>query len=59
MMSVKEGTCTTSLRLESFLWLLICAIVYDSKDIEGAKTANRGIQLILEAEYSKWSGECT
>jgi hypothetical protein len=43
MMSVEEGTCTTSLRLESFLWLLICDIVYASKDIEGAKTANRGI----------------
>jgi hypothetical protein len=59
MMSVEEGTYTTSLHLESFLWLLICAIVYASKDIQGAKTANRGIQLILKTQYSKWSGECT
>jgi hypothetical protein len=39
--------------LESFLWLLIWGIVYASKDIEGAKTANRGIQLMLDA----WSGD--
>ena len=39
--------------LESFLWLLIWGIVYASKDIEGAKAANRGIQLMLDA----WSGD--
>ena len=39
--------------LESFLWLLIWGIVYASKDIEGAMTANRGIQLMLDA----WSGD--
>ena len=41
--------------LESFLWLLIWGIVYASKDIEGAMTANRGIQLMLDA----WSGDVT
>src|SRR6266576_908454 len=41
--------------LESFLWLLIWCIVYASKDIEGAMTANRGIQLMLDA----WSGDVT
>jgi hypothetical protein len=39
--------------LESFLWLLIWGIVYASKDIEGAKGANGGIQLMLDA----WSGD--
>lgn len=39
--------------LESFLWLLIWGIVHASKDIEGAKDANRGIQLMLEA----WPGD--
>jgi len=39
--------------LESFLWLLIWVIVYASKDLEGARNANRGIQLMLDA----WSGE--
>jgi len=39
--------------LESFLWLLIWGIVNTSKDIEGAKTANEGIQLMLVA----WSGD--
>ena len=41
--------------LESFLWLLIWGIVYASKDIEGAKGANRGIHLMLAA----WSGGVT
>jgi len=39
--------------LESFLWLLIWGIVYASKDIAGAKDANKGIQLMLNA----WSGD--
>jgi hypothetical protein len=39
--------------LESFLWLLIWGIVYASKDIEGAKGANRGIEFMLDA----WSGD--
>jgi len=39
--------------LESFLWVLMWGIVYASKDIEGAKTANGGIQLMLDA----WSGD--
>jgi hypothetical protein len=38
--------------LESFVWLLIWGIVYACKDIDGAKGANRGIQLMLVA----WSG---
>ena len=38
--------------LESFLWLLIWCIVHASKDIEGAKDANGGIQDMLNA----WSG---
>jgi hypothetical protein len=37
MMSVEEGTYTTSLHLESFLWLLVWGIVYASKDIEQGK----------------------
>jgi hypothetical protein len=41
--------------LESFLWLLIWGIVYASKDIEGATTANRGIPRMLAA----WSGDMT
>jgi hypothetical protein len=41
--------------LESFLWLLIWGIVHASKDIEGAKGANRGIHLMLVA----WSGGLT
>jgi hypothetical protein len=39
--------------LESFLWVLIWGIVYASKDIDGANTANRGIEDILWA----WSGD--
>src|ERR1700733_16329388 len=39
--------------LESFLWLLIWGIVYATKDIEGARAANHGIKLMLEA----WSGD--
>lgn len=39
--------------LESFLWLLIWGIVRASKDIDGAKTSNRGIQSMLNA----WSGD--
>ena len=39
--------------LESFLWLLIWCIVHASKDIEGAKDANGGIQDMLNA----WSGD--
>jgi hypothetical protein len=39
--------------LESFVWILIWGIVYASKDIEGAKGANRGIELMLDA----WSGD--
>ena len=39
--------------LESFLWVLIWGIVYASKDIEGAKTVNKGIHLMLVA----WSGD--
>ena len=38
--------------LESFLWLLIWGIVHALKDLNGAKKANPGIQLILGA----WSG---
>jgi len=38
--------------IESFLWVLIWGIVYASKDIAGAKDANEGIQLMLNA----WSG---
>ena len=38
--------------LESFLWVLIWGIVHASKDIEGAKAANDGIELMLDA----WSG---
>jgi len=39
--------------LESFLWVLIWGIVHASKDIEGAKIANEGIQAMLIA----WSGD--
>jgi hypothetical protein len=39
--------------LESFLWILIWGIVHASKDIAGAKRANEGIQLMLDA----WSGD--
>jgi hypothetical protein len=39
--------------LESFVWILIWGIVNASKDIEGAMTANRGIQSMLIA----WSGD--
>ncbi len=39
--------------LESFLWLLIWGIVHTTKDIEGAKTANRGIEGMLDA----WSDD--
>ena len=39
--------------LESFLWLLIWCFVHASKDIEGAKAVNEGIQVMLEA----WSGD--
>ncbi|KAF8491086.1 hypothetical protein F5888DRAFT_1620330 [Russula emetica] len=39
--------------LESFLWVLIWGIVHASKVIEGAKIANEGIQLMLDA----WSGD--
>ena len=38
--------------LESFLWVLIWGIVQVLKDNEGAKDANKGIQLMLNA----WSG---
>ena len=38
--------------LESFLWVLIWGIVHASKDIEGAKTAQKGIGRML----SMWSG---
>ena len=38
--------------LESFFWLLIWGIVYATKDIDGAKHANKGIQCMLDA----WSG---
>jgi hypothetical protein len=41
--------------LESFLWLLIWGIVYASKDIDGAKAANVGIEQMLIA----WSGDAT
>jgi hypothetical protein len=41
--------------LESFLWVLIWGIVHASKDIEGAMTANEGIELMLGA----WSGDVT
>jgi hypothetical protein len=50
----KRTTIHTALDdLESFLWLLIWGIVYASKDIDGAKTANEGIELMLIA----WSGD--
>ena len=39
--------------LESFLWVLLWGIAYTSKDIEAAMTANRGIQVMLDA----WSGD--
>jgi hypothetical protein len=39
--------------LESFLWLLIWSIVHASKDIEGEKAANPGIESTLTA----WSGD--
>jgi hypothetical protein len=39
--------------LESFVWILIWGIVHASKDIAGAKGANEGIQLMLDA----WSGD--
>ena len=35
--------------LESFLWVLIWCIVHLSKDIEGARANNRGINLMLDA----------
>jgi hypothetical protein len=38
--------------LESFVWVLIWCIVHLSKDIKGARTNNRGIDLMLDA----WSG---
>jgi hypothetical protein len=51
---VRETTIHTALDdLESFVWLLIWGIVHASKDIAGAKGANRGIQLMLDA----WSGD--
>jgi hypothetical protein len=51
---VREPIIHTALDdLESFLWLLIWGIVHASKDIEGAKANNRGIQLMLDA----WSGD--
>ena len=48
----KKITHTALDDLESFLWLLIWCIVHASKDIEGAKDANAGIQDMLNA----WSG---
>ena len=39
--------------LESFLWVLIWGIVYASKDIQGARDYNLGIELILGA----WQGD--
>src|SRR5258708_520290 len=39
--------------LESFLWVLIWCIVHLSKDIEGGKDNNPGIDLMLDA----WSGD--
>jgi hypothetical protein len=39
--------------LESFLWVLIWGIVYASKDIEGAREVNKGIDYMLSA----WSGD--
>ncbi|SRR5216684_3411220 len=41
--------------LESFLWLLIWCIVHVSKDIEGARAKNPGIDSMLRA----WSGDVT
>jgi hypothetical protein len=38
--------------LESFLWLLIWCIVHVSKDIEGVRANNPGIDFMLDA----WSG---
>jgi hypothetical protein len=53
-LQAKEKIIHTALDdLESFLWLLIWGIVYASKDIEGAKAANLGIDLMLDA----WSGD--
>ena len=40
-MSVEVRRGSASLHLESFIWLLIWAIVYAFKDIEGAKAANQ------------------
>jgi hypothetical protein len=46
----KEPTIHTALDdLESFLWLLMWGIVYASKKINGATTANRGINFMLDA----------
>src|SRR5258708_1349710 len=39
--------------LESFLWVLIWCIVHLSKDIEGARANNPGIDFMLDA----WSGD--
>jgi hypothetical protein len=39
--------------LESFLWVLLWVIVHALKDIDGAKAANPGIELMLDA----WSGD--
>ena len=35
--------------LESFLWVLIWGIVHASKDIQGARVKNKGIQRMLDA----------
>jgi hypothetical protein len=52
-LQVQKAVIHTALDdLESFLWLLIWGIVNASKDIEGAKSANEGIQFMLAA----WSG---
>jgi hypothetical protein len=39
--------------LESFLWLLIWCIVQASKDVEGAKKVNQGLEPMLKA----WSSD--
>ena len=50
---LREPSLHTALDdLESFFWLLMWGIVHASKDIDGAKANNRGIQLMINA----WSG---
>ena len=50
----RDPTIHTALDdLESFLWVLVWGIVHASKDIQGARDHNLGIELMLEA----WQGD--